>query len=123
MQGAHTLKKMSTIYVMIMNYFSHSVMVHHLRILQNKLFIEQSNSLGISLDVMRDMGFSITPKVHGMEDHVVKQMRAIRGGIRELIEYWIEQYHQKGFKYDIKYKHMAGEHEKAVVRPKREKYQ
>ncbi len=72
---------------------------------------------------MRDMGFSITPKVHGTEDHVVNQKRAIRGGIGELIEYWIEQYHHTGFKYDIEYKHMTGELEKAVGRAKREKVQ
>ncbi len=52
-----------------------------------------------------------------MEDHVVKQMRTVRREIGELIEYWIEQYHQTVFKYDIKYKHMKT----AVVRAKREK--
>ncbi len=57
--------------------------------------------IGFVVDVMRDMGFSVSPKVCGMEGHVVKQMRAIRGGIGELIEYWIEQYHQTGFKYYI----------------------
>ncbi len=68
--------------------------------------------IGLAVDVMRDMGFIIAPKVHGMEDHVVNQMRATRGGIGELIEHWIKQYHQRGFKYDIKYKHMTGEHGK-----------
>ncbi len=77
--------------------------------------------IGFAVDVVRCIGFSITPKVHGMENHVVKQMRAIRGGIGELIVYWNEQYHQTGFIYDIKYKHMPGECEKAVVRVKREK--
>ncbi len=67
---------------------------------------------------MRGLDFSITPMVHGMEYHVVKQMRAIRDRGVELIEHWIKQYHQTWFKYDIKYKYMAGEHEKAVVKPK-----
>ena len=74
-----------------------------------------------AMEVMRDMGFSVTPKAHGMEKHVVAQMRNIRGGIGELIEYWIEQYHQVGFKYDMKYRNMSSDFEKAVVRAKREK--
>ncbi len=74
-----------------------------------------------AMEVMRDMGFSVTPKAHRMEKHVVAQMRNIRGGIGELIEYWIEQYHQVGFKYDMKYRNMSGDFEKAVVRAKREK--
>ena len=45
---------------------------------------------------------SITPKAHGMEDHVVNQMRRIRGGIMRMIEHWVERYHQIGYKYDDK---------------------
>jgi hypothetical protein len=43
---------------------------------------------------MRHMGFSITPKMHGLECHLVHQMRTVPGGIAMLIEHWVEQYHQ-----------------------------
>ena len=38
-----------------------------------------------------------------MESHVVRQMRTIRGGIGKLMEHWIEQYHQTGFRFDLAY--------------------
>jgi len=42
------------------------------------------------------MGFSITPKLHGLECHLVHQMRTVPGGMAALIEHWwVEQYHQK----------------------------
>ena len=44
---------------------------------------------------MKQMGFSITPKLYGLEDHLVYQMRTIPGGIAQLIEHWVEQYHQE----------------------------
>ena len=37
------------------------------------------------------MGISITPKMHGMEMHVVNQMQDIPGGIGQMMEHWIEQ--------------------------------
>jgi hypothetical protein len=36
---------------------------------------------------IRSMGFSITPKMHGMETHVVTQMRTTPGGIEKLMEH------------------------------------
>lgn len=42
-------------------------------------------------------------------------MRANTQGIGELIEYWIEQYHQTKFKYGIKNINMAGEDEDTVT--------
>ncbi len=52
---------------------------------------------------IRGMGFSVTPKMHGMESHVVRQMRTTPGGIGMLMEHWIEQYHQIGFRFDQAY--------------------
>ncbi len=63
-------------------------------------FILAKQFVGFAVDVMRNMGFSVTPKVQQM------------GDLEELIEYWIEQYYQTGFKYYIKYQHMAEEHKK-----------
>jgi hypothetical protein len=44
---------------------------------------------------IRSMGFSIAPKMHGMESHVVTKMRTIPGGIGigKVMEHWIEQHH------------------------------
>lgn len=56
-----------------------------------------------------------------MEDRVMMQMTTIFGGIGEMIEYWIEQYHQTGYKYDMKYRIMPNELAKAMVRARREK--
>lgn len=41
--------------------------------------------------------------MHGMESHVVSQMRNIPGGIAKLVEHWVEQYHQIGHRYDLSY--------------------
>ncbi len=56
-----------------------------------------------------------------MEDHAMIQMTRICGGIEELNEYWIEQYHQTGYKYDMKYRNMTNELAKAMVRARRGK--
>ena len=47
-----------------------------------------------AMDQLRSMKIQITPKMHGMECHVVDQMRNILGGIGKLMEHWMEQYHQ-----------------------------
>ena len=52
---------------------------------------------------IRSMGFSVTPKMHGMESHVVRQMRTTLGGTGMLMKHWIEQYHQIGFRFDQAY--------------------
>ena len=42
----------------------------------------------------------VQPKVRGMEHHVVNQIQIIQGGMMEILEHWVEQYHQMGYKYD-----------------------
>jgi len=56
---------------------------------------EAAKSVKLAMFQMRLMGFSITPKLHGLECHLVHQMRTVPGGIAMLIEHWVEQYHQK----------------------------
>ena len=58
--------------------------------------------IDLEISQLRRMCMSVTPKGHGMEDHVVRQMRQAPGGIVRLIEHWVERYHQIGFKYDDK---------------------
>ncbi len=50
---------------------------------------------------MRRMSISVTPKMHGMEKHIVMQMQSIPSGIGRLMEHWIEQYHQIGYRFDL----------------------
>jgi hypothetical protein len=47
------------------------------------------------------MGISITPKMHGMDMHVVNHKQNIPGGIGRMMEHWIEQYHQIGYQFDV----------------------
>ncbi|KAL7454029.1 hypothetical protein ACHAWC_005670 [Mediolabrus comicus] len=68
----------------------------------------------------RALGFSVTPKTHGMEKHVVDQMRRVKGGIKKLIEHWVEHYHQVGHRYDIKWRNQKNEKLKAEIRGRRE---
>ena len=49
----------------------------------------------------RKLNFSVTPKTHGMETHVVAQMRQFAGGLAKLIEHWVEHYHKIGHGYDM----------------------
>ena len=58
--------------------------------------IETQEQIDEAMSRIRSMGFSVTPKMHGMESHVVRQMRTIPGGIGKIMEHWIEQYHQTG---------------------------
>jgi hypothetical protein len=56
-----------------------------------------------AMDQLRFMKIPITPKMHGMECHVVDQMRNILGGIGKLMEHWMEHYHQVGYRFDMAY--------------------
>jgi hypothetical protein len=63
------------------------------------------------------MGFSVKPKLHGMESHVVvTQMRTIPGGVD-----WIEQYHQTSFRFDLAYCCVGSLVRKAAIRSSADK--
>ena len=70
---------------------------------------------------MRTMGFSVTPKMHGMEYHVVTQMRNIPGGLGRLMEHWVEQYHQIGHRLDLAYCRVGSLVGQAAIRSRVEK--
>jgi hypothetical protein len=70
---------------------------------------------------IRYMGYSVTPKMHGMETHIVTQMRSIAGGIGKLMEHWIEQYHQTGFRFDLAYCRVGSLIGQAAIRSSCEK--
>ena len=69
----------------------------------------------------RKMGMSITPKLRGMERHVVNQMRTIPGGIGKHMEHWIEQYHQIGYRFDVAYCRVGSMKGQAAIRSSNEK--
>ena len=71
---------------------------------------------------IRSMGFSVKPKLHGMESHVVvTQMRTITGGVGKLMEHWIEQYHQTSFRFDLAYCCVGSLVRKAAIRSSADK--
>jgi len=63
---------------------------------------------------MRKLEFSITPKLHAVECHVVYQMRTVEG-FPYMLEQWIEQYHQKGHKMDTQWHGQTWEHQSRLV--------
>ena len=73
-----------------------------------------------AMELHRKLNFNVTPKTHGMEKHVVDQMRKFAGGLAKLIEHWVEHYHQIGHRYDMKWINQPGEHKKAIIRSNRE---
>jgi len=76
--------------------------------------------IDLAMNKHRELGFNVTPKTHGMEKHVVDQMRRVKGGIKKLIEHWVEHYHQVGHRYDIKWGNQKNEKLKAEIRGRRE---
>ena len=82
--------------------------------------LDAQEKIDRAMKQMRSMGMAVTPKAHGMEDHVVNQMRSTPGGIVRMIEHWVERYHQVGFRYDDKWQNLKGEERKAKVRSHRE---
>ena len=77
--------------------------------------------IDLAMAQIRAMDFSITPKMHGMEKHVVNQMRTIAGGIGRLMEHWIEQYHQIGHRFDMSYCRVGSLKGQAEIRSRAEK--
>jgi hypothetical protein len=83
--------------------------------------IETQERIDKAMAHIRSMGFSVTPKMHGMESHVVRQMGTIPGGIGKLMEHWIEQYHQTGFRFDLAYCRVGSLVGQATIRSSTEK--
>ena len=72
-------------------------------------FIDQAMKL------TRELGYSVTPKYHGAEAHIVQQMRDTMGGLYEFDESWMEQYHQTGYTFDMNLRNQHSEMRKAKV--------
>ena len=63
----------------------------------------------VAMAHLRLMGLTVPPKAHGMKHHVIPQMRRIQDGIMkmQMLEHWVEQYHQTGYKYDKMWRTMG----------------
>ena len=81
---------------------------------------ETQERIDLAMAKHRELGFSVTPKTHGMESHVVDQMRRVKGGIKKMIEHWVKHYHQIGHRYDMKWRNQKNEKKKAETRARRE---
>ncbi len=79
-------------------------------------------TIDIAMLQMRRMGISVTPKMHGMEKHIAMQMQTKPGRIgRLMMEHWIEQYHQIGYRFDLAYCRVGTLEGQAAIRARMEK--
>lgn len=69
-----------------------------------------------AMKMSRALGISVTVKHHGGESHLVSQMRKLPMGLFEFDESWGEQYHQKGYSFDMNLRNQGSELRKAKVR-------
>lgn len=58
----------------------------------------------LGVEQFRNMGLSITNKLHGSEKHMVEQIKTTPGGIGPKMEHWMEKYHQEGAKFDAQHR-------------------
>jgi len=78
---------------------------------------ETQKRIDAAMAFMRKLEFSITPKLHAVECHVVYQMRTVEG-FPYMLEQWIEQYHQKGHRMDTQWHGQSLEHQSRLVSAK-----
>ena len=71
---------------------------------------ETQQLINVAMDQMRKLNFSITPKLHVVETHIVYQMRTVPG-FAYMLEQWIEHYHQIGHRMDVQWKGQQYEHQ------------
>lgn len=87
----------------------------HIEFPEEKDFIETQQFVDAAVELSFKMGMSKTVKGHGAQRHIVKQMRAVYGGLFEFDEQWAERIHQIGKNYDMKYRYQ-NEYRKAMTR-------
>ena len=72
---------------------------------------------------MRELDISVAVKGHGSASHAVDHMRDMAqfGGLFDFDESWDEQYHQVGYRFDMKFRNRGSEVRKAQTRAKRDR--
>ena len=81
--------------------------------------IKLENFIATAMRLWRDLGNSITPKVHAIEDHLVDQIRRLKG-IGDLSEDFIEKSHQDGIVDHSRTKNSLTHEDKAKQHSRRE---
>ena len=70
---------------------------------------------------LRKLNLSVIPKLHGMEAHLVNQLKLVGWGFGKMVEHWVEHYHQVGYRYDVSYCRLGSLEQQAGVRSRLEK--
>jgi len=87
-------------------------------VMDDKYCDETQELINVAMKFMRRLKFSITPKLHGMECHIVHQMRTIKG-FAYMLEQFIEHYHQIGHRMDVQWQGQSFSHQ-ADLRSRKE---
>lgn len=66
----------------------------------------------------KELGCTVTPKVHMMAKHVEWQMRTLRGGLGDKVEDWVERLHQTGIRLRLRFRTVKNQFVCAVARDK-----
>ena len=83
-------------------------------------FVSAQKFIDQAVAKMRELDISVTVKGHGAASHAVEQMcdTAQFGGLFDFDESWDEQYHQVGYRFDMKLRNRGSEVRKAQTREK-----
>ena len=85
---------------------------------QNGHFTTYLSYVNAAVHGSRDLGCTVTPKVHMMVKHVEFQMRNIRGGLGDKVEDWVERLHQTGIHLRQRFRTVKNPIVRALARDK-----
>ena len=72
--------------------------------IDNVLIYTTRNHIKNTMILWKDLNISVTPLAHLLEDHILKQIITIKGGIADENEDHIERSNQVGKRFDQRYK-------------------
>jgi len=84
----------------------------------NDDFVNYRVYVDAAVEGSKDLGCTITPKLHMMAKHVEWQMRTIRGGLGDKVEDWVERLHQTGIRLRLRFRTVKNHFVCAVARDK-----
>ena len=71
------------------------------------LLKKQEFILKYTIILWKELKLSVTPSAHSLENHILKQMNYIDGGIADKTEDHIERSHQVGKRFEQRYKYVT----------------
>ena len=71
--------------------------------------------INAAISIGNEMGMSRTIKIHGCMSHIVTHMRRIPCGLSDFDENFMEQYHQTGYGFDVRLKHVKNVDKKGNI--------